>query len=137
MEDERLTKLMGSVISFKHKGNFSRTTQYMERLLNLIHAGRFDKYGKAGVLALETATPTDTGKTAMSWYYRIEIKNGFLRLSFYNDSENDNIPIVILLQYGHYSRNEGWVEGKDFINPAIQPVFDQILSDLGEEVKRL
>lgn len=121
------------MISFKQKGNFVRLTRYFERIKK---AGKidFNKYGRAGVDALSSATPVDTGLTARSWYYKINTKNGVTEISFHNSNIQNGIPIAIILQYGHATRNGGWVEGRDYINPAIQPIFDKIANDAWREV---
>lgn len=93
-----------------------------------------DRYGKLGVSALASATPTDTGLTATSWHYEVESDNGSSTITFYNSNVNKGVPIAIILQYGHGTRNGGWVNGRDYINPAIQPVFDKIAADAWREV---
>lgn len=94
-----------------------------------------NKYGKEGVAALAAATPFDSGVTAKSWYYKITKKNGKATISFNNSNVQNGAPIAILLQYGHGTRNGGWVVGRDYINPAIQPIFDKIAKSAWEEVK--
>lgn len=125
------------MISFRHKGDFSKLTRFLERAKETVRLGDLDKYGRQGVAALASATPVDTGKTASSWYYEIENKNGSATISFYNSNINDGVPIAIILQYGHGTRNGGWVEGRDYINPAIRPIFDQIVNDAWREVTKL
>lgn len=124
------------MIRFKQKGDFKKLNNYLEKIKESINIGTLDKYGRLGVEALQRATPKDTGETASSWRYEIvHTKNG-VRLQFLNSSQNQGIPIAILLQYGHGTRNGGWVEGTDYINPALKPVFDQLLNSIWEEVKR-
>ena len=125
------------MISFKQKGDFSKLTRYLERAKNIIHVGELDKFGRDGVSALESATPVDSGKTAQSWYYKITNKNGSATISFYNSNINDGVPIAIILQYGHATKNGGWVEGRDYINPSIQPIFDKIAKNAWREVTKL
>ena len=96
-----------------------------------------DKYGKEGVAALASATPVDTGLTASSWSYEIKQKNGSISISFKNSNIQNGVPIAIILQYGHGTRNGGWVQGRDYINPAIQPIFDRIANDAWREVTKL
>ena len=122
------------MISFRQKGDFSNLTNFLERAKNAIHIGDLDKYGKAGVAALSSATPVDTGLTASSWSYEIEDKNGSVRIIFKNSNIQNGVPIAIILQYGHGTRNGGWVEGRDYINPAIQPIFDEIANNAWKEV---
>jgi hypothetical protein len=108
----------------------------MERIKEIFHFGLLDKYGKDGVAALSSATPVDSGNTANSWYYEIENKKGQVRINFLNSNINQGVPIAIILQYGHGTGTGGWVQGRDYINPAIQPVFDRILQDIWKEVTR-
>ena len=123
-------------ITFQQKGNFSKATRYMERIKEIFHFGLLDKYGKDGVAALSSATTVDSGNTANSWYYEIENKKGQVRINFLNSNINQGVPIAIILQYGHGTGTGGWVQGRDYINPAIQPVFDRILQDIWKEVTR-
>ena len=123
-------------ITFQQKGNFSKATRYMERIKEIFHFVLLDKYGKDGVAALSSATPVDSGNTANSWYYEIENKKGQVRINFLNSNINQGVPIAIILQYGHGTGTGGWVQGRDYINPAIQPVFDRILQDIWKEVTR-
>ena len=125
------------MISFRQKGDFSKLTRFLERAKNVIHTGELDKYGKEGVAALASATPVDSGRTADSWYYEIEHKDGSASITFYNSNVNKGVPIAIILQYGHGTGNGGWVEGRDYINPAIQPIFDRIANDAWKEVTKL
>ena len=125
------------MISFSHRGNFSKTTSFLERVKNSAHIGCLDKYGKIGVAALSSATPKDTGLTASSWSYDVINKNGTATINFYNSNIQNGVSIAIILQYGHGTRNGGWVQGRDYINPAIQPVFDKILNEAWGEVTKL
>ena len=124
------------MITFRQKGDFSKVTKYFERIKEVAHLGVLDKYGREGVAALSSATPRDTGLTASSWSYKIENKNGVARLSFHNSNIQNGVPIAIILQYGHGTRNGGWVEGRDYINPAIQPIFDKIVEEAWREVTK-
>lgn len=125
------------MITFRQKGDFSKLTRYFERVKKAVKLSDLDKYGREGVAALASATPVDSGKTASSWYYKIENKNGSIKISFFNSNINKGVPIAIILQYGHGTRNGGWVEGKDYINPAIQPIFDKITENAWREVTRI
>ena len=125
------------MISFRQKGNFSKLTNYLERAKSAVGMGLLDKYGRKGVDALSSATPVDTGLTASSWDYEIVNKKGSATISFTNSHIVDYVPIAIILQYGHATRNGGWVEGRDYINPAIQPIFDELAEEAWKEVKRL
>lgn len=125
------------MISFRQKGDFSKLTRYLEKAKEVVKIGDLDKYGREGVAALESATPVDSGKTAGSWYYDIENKNGSAKITFNNSNINDGVPIAIILQYGHGTGTGGWVEGRDYINPAIQPIFDKIANNAWREVTKL
>ncbi len=124
------------MITFNQKGDFSKFTNYLERIKEVVHLGNLDKYGKMGVEALSSATPVDSGTTASSWYYEIEREHGSAKVSFYNSNVNKGVPIAIILQYGHGTRNGGYVSGRDYINPAIQPVFDKLADEAWKEVTR-
>ena len=124
------------MINFRHKGDFSKLTAYLERNKKGVNIRSLDKYAKEGVAALASATPVDTGLTASSWYHEIEDNNGIVRISFCNSNIQNGVPIAIILQYGHGTNNGGWVEGRDYINPAIQPIFDKILNDAWKEVTK-
>ena len=125
------------MIKFRHKGDFSKLTSFLERAKEAVKVGDLDKFGQQGVNALASATPVDSGKTASSWYYTIEHKDGSTRINFHNSNIQKVVPIAIILQYGHGTRNGGWVEGRDYINPAIQPIFDKIVNDAWKEVNKL
>jgi hypothetical protein len=124
-------------IKFKQKGNFSRTEMFFERCKNLFKLGVLDQYGREGVNALAMATPVDSGITAASWRYKVTNTKGSVSIEWYNDSETKTgIPIVVLIQYGHGTRNGGYVRGNDFINPAMKPIFDKIADALWKEVTK-
>lgn len=125
------------MISFRQKGDFSKLTRYLERAKEVARIGDLDKYGRQGVAALESATPKDTGLTSKSWKYKIKQSKGSVSISFYNTNIQNGVPIAILLQYGHGTRNGGWVQGRDYINPAIQPIFDEIVKSAWKEVTSL
>lgn len=125
------------MISFHHKGNFSKLTSFLEKAKGAGKLGDLDRFGREGVSALSSATPVDTGLTASSWYYEIEHGNDRVTISFHNSNIQNGVPIAVILQYGHATRNGGWVEGRDYINPAIQPVFDRIVESAWKEVRSL
>ena len=125
------------LITFKHKGDFSNLTRFLERAKEVVHIGDLDKYGRAGVEALASATPVDSGETANSWYYEITNSNGSAKITFNNSNIQNGVPIAIILQYGHGTGTGGWVEGRDYINPAIQPIFDEIANNAWREVTKL
>ena len=122
------------MISFRQKGDFSKVTRYLEKASKSARLSILDKYGREGVAALSSATPVESGKTANSWGYEIKSSKGLASISFTNSNINNGVPIAIILQYGHGTGTGGWVEGRDYINPAIQPVFDRLADEAWREV---
>lgn len=125
------------MITFRHKGDFSKFTRYLEKASRAARIDVLDKYGREGVAALASATPIDSGQTANSWAYEITRSRGQAAIEFYNTNVQNGVPIAIILQYGHGTGTGGWVEGRDYINPAIQPIFDKIADDAWREVTKL
>lgn len=125
------------MISFSHKGDFSKFTRYLTRVKEASKVRSLDRFGAEGVAALASATPVDSGKTASSWFYKIETTNTTTTISFHNSNIQNGVPIAIILQYGHGTGTGGWVQGRDYINPAIQPVFDNIANNAWREVTKL
>ena len=125
------------MISFRQKGDFSKLNRYLERVKEVARLSILDKYGREGVAALSSATPVDSGETANSWSYEISHSNGSATITFNNSHINKGVPIAIILQYGHGTGTGGWVEGRDYINPAIQPIFDKIVDTAWKEVTKL
>ena len=123
------------MIKLSSTGNFDKTEKFLKRSNNI--KLELDMYGKKGVAALAAATPVNSGETANSWYYEITKQNGKYTIAFKNSNINNGVPIAIILQYGHGTNNGGWVEGRDYINPAIQPIFDEMAEAAWKEVKRL
>lgn len=121
-------------ITFNYKGDFSKVNNWLEKLLNASHRGVLDKYGRMGVEALSKATPVDTGLTASSWYYEISRTSTSVSINFMNSNRNKGVPIALILQYGHGTGTGGYVQGRDYINPALQPVFEQMCDELWKEV---
>lgn len=124
------------MINIRQKGDFKNLSSFLEKTKEKLNLGLLDKYGHEGVAALQAATPKDTGKTSESWYYKIERKNGSVSLTFHNSNQNKGVPIAIILQYGHATGNGGYVEGVDYINPALRPIFDKIAEEAWKEVKK-
>ena len=125
------------MIIFKHSGNFKRAENFLTgaQKLNIQHI--LEMYARQGVLVLASATPQDTGLTANSWDYDIKVtKNGY-SINWTNSNENEGIPIAILIQYGHGTSAGAFIEGRDFINPAIKPVLDAIAESLWKEISKL
>lgn len=125
------------MISFRQKGDFSNLTRFLEKAKEGVKAGDLDRFGKEGVAALASATPVESGLTANSWEYKIEHTKGSATISFHNTNIQNGVPIAIILQYGHGTGTGGWVQGRDYINPAIQPVFDRIAENAWKEVTKL
>ena len=125
------------MISFRQKGDFSKLNRYLEKAKAAARLSILDKYGREGVAALASATPIDSGETANSWFYEISHGNGSATITFCNSHINQGVPIAIILQYGHGTGTGGWVEGRDYINPAIQPIFDKIVEEAWREVTKV
>lgn len=125
------------MIKFRQKGDFSKLTRFLEKVKGAVRLGDLDKYGREGVAALASATPIDSGETASSWSYKITNKKGLIKITFHNSNIQNGVPIAIILQYGHATRNGGWVQGRDYINPAIRPIFDKIVKEAWREVTKL
>lgn len=122
------------MITFRQKGDFSKFSKYLEKVTKAAKVDILDEYGRAGVSALSSATPVDSGLTAASWYYEITRTDGSATITFLNSNVNKGVQIAIILQYGHGTGTGGWVEGRDYINPAIQPIFDKLAEDAWKEV---
>lgn len=125
---------MGRVIHLRRKGDHTVYMNFLKELLDPKYLKKLDKYGEEGVKALSLATPIDTGKTAASWTYTIQETSTGVKLVWYNTNEKDGENIAILIQYGHGLVNGGYVPGRDYINPALRPIFDKIVSDIRKEV---
>ena len=125
------------MITFQQTGNTNKLTSFLERSREQFKLGILDKYGRLGVEALSAATPKDTTETARSWYYEIvRTSNNRVELMFCNSHFQNGCPIAVILQYGHTTRNGGWVEGRDYINPAIRPIFDNLANDAWKEATK-
>ena len=125
------------MITVRQRGDFSKLTRYLVKVNDAARLKNLDRYGQEGVAALASATPVDTGLTANSWYYKIERSKGSVTISFHNSNIQNGVPIAIILRYGHGTGTGGWVEGRDYINPAIQPIFDKLANDAWKEVTSL
>lgn len=123
-------------IKVKHKGNFNKTERFFNRVLKREYLNILERYGQAGVEALRNATPSASGKTADSWGFGIEEGKGMVTLYWTNTNENQGVNIAILLIYGHGLQNGGYVEGIDFVNPAMRPIFEKIADESWKEVTR-
>ena len=125
------------MLTVRQKGEYAKLTRYLVNVKNASTKMDLHKYGEAGVKALSSATPVKTGLTANSWKYEIEHRVGHSSITFYNTNIQNGIPIAIILQYGHGTGGGGWVQGRDYINPALQPIFDKLANDAWKEVTRL
>ena len=125
---------MSSSIKMVCTGSFNKTERFLKKAHNAFKTIDLTKYGEKGVAALQAATPTRTGLTASSWYYKIEKSGSRIILSFLNSNVNKGVPIAIILQYGHGTNNGGWVQGRDYINPALRPIFDEMVEAIWKEV---
>lgn len=125
------------MISFTQRGSFNNTEKYLRRLKEAELFSVLGKYGSIGVTALSNATPVDSGLTAGSWYYTIQQRRGYYSIRWHNSHNESGIPIAILIQYGHGTGTGGYVQGRDYINPAIRPVFDQMANEAWREVTKI
>lgn len=123
------------MISFKHTGDFGNTSKYLKKIQKF-DISCLDRFGQEGVEALASATPKDSGKTARSWYYTIEKKANSTSIIWKNSNVNNGVPIAIILQYGHGTGTGGYVQGRDYINPAIRPIFDRLADSAWKEVTK-
>ena len=121
-------------ISFTSKGDFSKTIKFLNKVKNVKINDILSKYGAIGVNALSQSTPKDSGVTSRSWNYKIEVNNDNASIVWYNTNVVKGVNIAVILQYGHGTRNGGWVEGRDYINPAMKPIFDKIADQVWKEV---
>lgn len=122
------------MIRLEAKGDLSKTYKFLDRILKLDFYERLERYGQRGVNALAAATPRDTGTTAASWYYEINRNFNSIEIYWKNSHENRGVNIAVILQYGHGTGSGAYVQGIDYINPAIKPVFEMIANDIWKEV---
>ena len=121
---------------WKVRGNYNSLRKFLNRITDKNYLNILDQYGQEGVEALRAATPKDTGLTASSWEYEIVHTEDTTRISWYNTNVNDGVPIAIILQYGHGTGTGGFVQGIDYINPAMKPIFEKISNEVWKEVTR-
>ena len=125
-------------ISFRHKGDFSRLEKYFSKVIDATTMKHLSRYGEEGVEALKSATPVNTGVTAQSWRYEIEKTSTGYAISFHNDNiVNGWFNVALMLDVGHGTGRGGWVEGRNYIEPALRPVFDKMAHDAWLEVTSL
>lgn len=125
------------MIKFSQKGNFNRTERYLTRLQKLQIEAILSKYGTIGQNALSNATPRESGETADSWYFTTVVRPGYYSIRWGNSHQKDGVPIAVILQYGHGTGTGGYFEGIDYINPALQPIFEEIAEEVMKEVTRI
>lgn len=125
------------MITVNHKGDFNKTERFFKGVFTTNYMTILEKYGNRGLSALIQATPKDSGLTAQSWSYKIERYRCGATITWSNSNLEDGVPIVVLLQYGHATKNGGFVNGKDFINPALRTIFNNLTEDLWREVTAL
>ena len=125
---------MGSMISVKVKKGWQKTEHFFHKSLSRKYMDVLKQYADLGVRALQEATPTDSGDTAAAWGYQIETGDGTTRLIFTNDNVKNGINIAILLIHGHGTRNGGYVEGNDFVSPALEPIFEKLARTMYREI---
>jgi hypothetical protein len=125
-------------IIINHRGNFKNIDRFFRNASDISrkYLRIFEKYGAEGVQILSDNTPKDTGKTASSWYYEIVRTRSGVTLRWLNSNVDSGVPIAILIQYGHATQSGGFVEGIDFINPSLKPIFDKLSQDIWREVTR-
>ena len=124
-------------ITFKQRGDLSRTQRFLRNAQAAIKFRNLDTYAEQGLTALKNATPYETGETANSWYYEIERTQNSVSIVYKNSNIQNGVQIAVILQYGHGTGTGGYVQGRDYINPAIRPVFDKLANDAWEEVIEL
>lgn len=122
------------VISFQVHGDFKKIDGFLEKMKEGVNAGVLDKYGKIGIDALRLYTPKDTGLTSESWKYRIVRNSQGTAIEWYNTNVQDNVHVAVVLQYGHATKSGTFIEGIDYINPAMRPVFEEIATKAWKEV---
>lgn len=122
------------MVKITHKGNFNNTTKFFRSMKEKRYLDALHRYGQEGVDALSAATPRDTGTTAASWSYEVKYGNNEISIYWNNSNAPYGVPVAVLIQYGHATRNGGYVQGIDYINPALRPVFDKIANDIWKEV---
>lgn len=121
------------MIKIKQSGNFNNTERFFKRAQKMDFFRNLEKYAREGVTALASATPVDSGTTAASWGYEIQKRQGKVSIYWTNSNINNGVPIAVILQYGHGTNNGGYVQGRDYINPAIRPIFDKIAENAWKE----
>lgn len=125
------------MITITQKGSFNNTERYLRRLKNAQRFAVLNKYGSLGQNALSNATPADSGLASQSWYFTIQQRPGYYSIRWHNSDEENGFPVAVMIQYGHGTGTGGYVQGRDYIMPAIRPIFDQIAAEAWKEVTRI
>lgn len=125
------------MITVRQRGDFKKTEKLLKKSLGRDYRAVLDKYGQKGVMALSAATPVESGETAALWDYEIIQNGSSISIVWKNYNINKGVNIAVILQYGHATRNGGWVEGRDYINPALRPIFDELADAAWKEVTKL
>lgn len=124
------------VISFKHQGSFDSIEKFFKGVASPNYTRILERYAREGVKALSSATPVDSGETAGSWDFEIKVGSKGTKIIWTNSNIVDGVPVAVLIQYGHATGNGGFVQGRDYINPALRPILDKIAKELWEEVMK-
>jgi hypothetical protein len=124
------------LITVTNRGSFRNVEAFGLRMRQRTYLTQLVKYGSIGVAALSAATPVDSALASQSWYYEVVNKPGYFAIHWYNSDVENGFPVAIMLQYGHGTRNGGYVQGRDYINPAMRPIFDQMAIDMWREVTK-
>ena len=122
------------MVIVKQKGDFSKMEKFLNTISKKLYYRNLQKYAEQGVAALASATPIDSGTTANSWNYEIRQTKNSVSIYWTNSNVNKGVPIAVIIQYGHGTRNGGYVQGRDYINPAMRPIFDKIAENVWKEV---
>jgi hypothetical protein len=128
---------MAGLITITEKGSFKNTEKYLSKLSKLELSGILNKYGTLGMNALSNATPADSGLAAGSWYYTVVSRKGYYSIRWHNSDVENGFPVAVMIQYGHGTGTGGYVQGRDYIMPAIRPIFDQIAEEAWREVTKV
>lgn len=126
-----------SMVTFRYKGDWKKTEKWLDSSQKYSPMQLLKEYGEAGLMALSLATPIDTGETANSWTYKVTNNGDSYSIIWSNSNIVKGVPIAIILQYGHGTRNGGYVQGMDYINPALKAVFTRFTEELDEEMRKL
>lgn len=125
------------MITISSKGSFSNTEKFLKRSIISNYNSIFEKYGKEGVRLLSSATPVDTGKTSESWAYEVKKSKSGISIEWSNSNVVNGVQIAVIIQYGHGTQNGAYIQGQDYINPVIKPLFDILTNDIWKDVSKV